>query len=257
MEAIALVCRERHALLAARAQPSPSACSAAASGFDGGVSTEGVRAISARVPSDGVVLRVQDACVTSEVFGSLKCDCRPQLDFSMALLFHVAAREGAIAAAAAAGAVAMGTVADIGGAGAVAAAAPSPSRVLGVIVYLLQEGRGVGLAAKVAAYALQEPSGGSLDTVDANRALGLPDDVREYGAVADVLADLGVGKGEGEGIYFLSNNPRKKEALAALGVHIKETLPCLVRPAGALAREYLRAKAERMGHDIPREVFQE
>jgi len=97
-----------------------------------------------------------------------------------------------------------------------------------------------------------------LDTVDANRALGLPDDQREYHAVGDILRDLGVLQGgeggcsaaapEGRPVYLLSNNPRKGEAL---GVPVERRLPCLVPPISDAAALYLKAKAQRMGHDIP------
>jgi GTP cyclohydrolase II len=206
------------------------------------------------LPAGAIVLRVQDQCLTGEVFSSVKCDCKGQLDHSLALLGRLAAGGGG------------------GGGGAIA----------GLLVYLLQEGRGVGLVMKVAAYALQEAAapgtaaaaagggGGGLDTVDANRALGLPDDAREYRAVADILGSLGLGgggagaggAGEGAGapppsppLFLLSNNPRKAEALGALGVRLAGRLPCLVPPVSALAEGYMKAKAERMAHDIPASFF--
>jgi GTP cyclohydrolase II len=198
------------------------------------------------LPAGAILLRVQDQCLTGEVFSSVKCDCKGQLDYSMALL-------GRLAAGGASGGATGG--------------------VAGLVVYLLQEGRGVGLAMKVAAYALQEaaaPAG--LDTVDANRALGLPDDAREYRAVADILGSLdlrdagacatGAAGGAAGGaaptappIYLLSNNPRKAEALGALGVPLAGRVPCLVAPLSALAENYLRVKAERMAHDIPSSFF--
>jgi GTP cyclohydrolase II len=145
-------------------------------------------------------------------------------------------------------AAALGT----GGAAAAAAAGAAegdPNEVIGLVVYLQQEGRGIGLAAKVAAYALQEGPGGEVgrgvDTVDANRALGLPDDSREYSAVGHILRDLGLGA---QPLYLLSNNPRKGEAL---GVPVERRLPCLVPPISDAAALYLKAKAQRMGHDIP------
>jgi GTP cyclohydrolase II len=119
---------------------------------DGGSTyTEPTAIISGQVEGlSKVVVRVHDACFTSEVLGSLKCDCREQLALSMEYIQN------------------------------------SPP---GMVIYLQQEGRGIGLANKIAAYALQERG---LDTVDANRALGLPDDCREYTAVRDILEDLGV-----------------------------------------------------------------
>ena len=206
---------------------------------------------------------------------------------------------------------------DAGSGGALVAPSPSPSPsdgtaaaaaslddIVGVIFYLLQEGRGIGIAAKVSAYALQEDEeeeegaaaaaveseagkqqvlGDSsaaaattarrrgLDTVDANRALGLPDDVREYGAVRDILADLQLLPPPPpplppqddlpltfpprRRLHLLTNNPRKVEQLTALGVHVAAREPCFALPSSPLAARYLRAKAERMGHDIPRRAF--
>ena len=231
--------------------------------------------------TDRVLLRVHDQCATSEVFGSLKCDCRQQLDASLEAM-HAAAVSAFDAAS----------------------AGSANSGIIGVLVYLPQEGRGIGLASKVAAYALQQsgadgPPGSAccdksvasgqargLDTVDANRALGLPDDSRHYGAVPRVLADLGIiverapdasaaasggaldlpraaaGLGrewalapDVRPLALLTNSPRKAELLAALGVPVAARLPCLVPAASAFAREYLRAKAQRMGHDIPERFF--
>lgn len=147
----------------------------------------------------GVAVRVHDECLTSEVLGSLKCDCKDQLDHALA---HIRAHDG-------------------------------------VVVYLRQEGRGIGLANKIAAYALQERG---LDTVDANRALGLPDDARRYHAAAAILADLGL-----RDIRLLTNNPRKLEQLRAEGVSIRERVP-VITATNVHSHGYVRAKAERMGH---------
>jgi 3,4-dihydroxy 2-butanone 4-phosphate synthase / GTP cyclohydrolase II len=147
----------------------------------------------------GVLVRVHDECLTSEVLGSLKCDCREQLE------------------------VALERIHDEGG----------------VVVYLRQEGRGIGLANKIAAYALQE---GGLDTVDANRALGLPDDARSYDAAADILADLGL-----EDIRLLTNNPRKIERLTALDVTVSERVPLVIK-GNRHSVGYLQTKRARMGH---------
>jgi GTP cyclohydrolase II len=108
------------------------------------------------------------------------------------------------------------------------------------VIYLQQEGRGIGLANKVAAYALQASCG--IDTVDANRALGLPDDVREYGAVRDILADLGV-----PAVRLLTNNPRKVSQLVALGVATTRQ-PLVVTAPSALAQAYVDTKVARMEH---------
>lgn len=147
----------------------------------------------------GVLVRVHDECLTSEVLGSLKCDCREQLEVAMD---RIREEEG-------------------------------------VVVYLRQEGRGIGLANKIAAYALQEEG---LDTVDANRALGLPDDARRYEAAAAILADLGL-----EDVRLLTNNPRKIERLSALGVTVRERVP-LVIGGNRHSHGYLQAKRIRMGH---------
>lgn len=147
-----------------------------------------------------VPVRVHDECLTSEVLGSLKCDCREQLDLSLRYI-----RDNAS----------------------------------GVVIYLRQEGRGIGLANKIAAYALQEQGH---DTVDANRLLGLPDDARRYDAAAAILRDLGV-----ESIQLMTNNPRKIEKLEALGVQITARIPILIAPTPHSAG-YLSAKSDRMGH---------
>lgn len=151
----------------------------------------------------GVLCRIHSECLTSEVFGSLKCDCREQL-------------EAAQAAVAAAGE--------------------------GVVLYLRQEGRGIGLANKIRAYGLQAKGH---DTVDANRLLELPDDAREYDCAAAMLQHLGV-----ESVRLMTNNPLKVEALAALGVTVEERVSTLIRP-NQHSRNYLEAKRLRMNHELP------
>jgi GTP cyclohydrolase II len=429
-DAIAMVARARHG---ASQQAQRAAADARASGQ-----------LPARVSSPpSALIRVQDQCMTSEIFGSLKCDCKQQLDHAM---HQVQARAGqlwsllcegragsaarhvsvsaktynsgssvdavddampapshdgtdsdsSIPATRSSGSVSSlatpGTqpvdgdsevdsnghvealprrttasacgsdkisVADVDGAVVASRADVSGDTIAGAVVYLMQEGRGIGLAAKVAAYALQEDTeeeddtewraggtgcgerghqgagdavvtaaapgthvsgptsstcnqctpggaaalpgrrrrGRGLDTVDANRALGLPDDVREYGAVVDVLADLGlllpsfpqsnndtapevvakvpltsqvlaaaadgpVGAQlgipiapDGPGLFLLTNNPRKLAVLRGLGVPLAGRVPCHVLPTSPLAANYLRAKAQRMGHDIPAHVY--
>lgn len=150
---------------------------------------------------ENVPLRVHDACFTSEVLGSLKCDCAEQLQLALA---HIQ-NEG-----------------------------------MGIVIYLQQEGRGIGLANKIAAYALQEKRG--LDTVDANRALGLPDDCREYSAVAAILSGLGV-----RSVRLVTNNPRKAILLQELSVVVTGRIPCLVQAQEFNAR-YLQTKGEKMDH---------
>jgi len=153
-----------------------------------------------RISGRDVPVRVHDQCVTSEVFGSQRCDCREQL--RMALEF--VAREG------------------------------------GIVIYLQQEGRGIGIANKVAAYALQDEG---FDTVDANLHLGLPEDCRQYGAVPSILDDLGI-----ESVQLLTNNPRKIERLRSLGVKISSTRPVVVPKSNPYNRRYLETKATRMDH---------
>ncbi len=149
------------------------------------------------------LVRVHSECITSEVFGSLKCDCKEQLDAAMAAV----ARAGA-----------------------------------GAILYLRQEGRGIGLANKIKAYALQSHGH---DTVDANRLLGLPDDARRYDVARDMLAHLGVGS-----VRLLTNNPAKVAALRRLGVRVVGTMPIVVAPTQYSAR-YLETKRDRMAHELP------
>lgn len=152
---------------------------------------------------EDVPVRVHDECFTSEVLGSLKCDCKQQLHFAM----DYVRRRGP-----------------------------------GAVIYLRQEGRGIGLANKIAAYALQEDGH---DTVDANRLLGLPDDVRRYDAAASILADLGIAS-----VRLMTNNPRKVHELEALGVRINGRIPVLTR-TNVHSAGYLEAKARRMGHLLP------
>ncbi|HCP46340.1 MAG TPA: GTP cyclohydrolase II [Deltaproteobacteria bacterium] len=154
-----------------------------------------------------VPVRVHDECFTSEVLGSLKCDCRDQLAFAMDYIRR---------------------------------------RGPGVVIYLRQEGRGIGLANKIAAYALQELGH---DTVDANRMLGLPDDIRRYDAAASILDDLGI-----RSVRLMTNNPRKVEELLRLGVEVTSCIPVLV-PATEESAGYLAAKALRMGHTLDPELF--
>jgi GTP cyclohydrolase II len=151
----------------------------------------------------GLLVRVHSECLTSEVFGSLKCDCKEQLDAAMAAI----ARAGE-----------------------------------GAILYLRQEGRGIGLANKIRAYALQSHGH---DTVDANRLLGLPDDARQYDAARDMLVHLGVAS-----IRLMTNNPSKVDALRELGVEVTARVPAIV-PANPHSARYLEAKRLRMEHDLP------
>ncbi len=148
-------------------------------------------------------VRIHSECMTSEVFGSLKCDCKEQLDAAMADV----ARRGA-----------------------------------GAVLYLRQEGRGIGLVNKIRAYDLQSRGA---DTVDANRLLGLPDDAREYHAAADMLAHFGV-----KSVELMTNNPAKVTALAKLGVEVAGRLPLVVAP-NPFSESYLETTRARMAHELP------
>jgi 3,4-dihydroxy 2-butanone 4-phosphate synthase / GTP cyclohydrolase II len=152
-----------------------------------------------------VLVRVHSECVTGEVFGSLRCDCGAQLQQAMRQISD----EGA-----------------------------------GAIVYLAQEGRGIGLLNKVRAYALQDTQG--LDTVDANLALGFAADLRDFGIGAQILADLGLSS-----IRLLTNNPRKLIGLDGHGLQVTGQLPIEVEPHPESER-YMLSKALRMGHRLER-----
>ena len=150
---------------------------------------------------DPVLVRVHSECLTGDAFGSLRCDCGPQLHRSMEIITE----EGR-----------------------------------GVIVYLRgHEGRGIGLAHKLRAYQLQEQG---LDTVEANEALGLPVDSRDYGIGSQILVDLGVTK-----MRLLTNNPTKYGGLSGFGLEITERVPLIIEPQAENAR-YLQTKATKMGH---------
>jgi 3,4-dihydroxy 2-butanone 4-phosphate synthase/GTP cyclohydrolase II len=147
-----------------------------------------------------VLVRVHSECLTGDVFGSKRCDCGNQL--------HAALEQ-------------------IDEAGS------------GVLVYMRQEGRGIGLAAKIHAYKLQEDG---LDTVEANEKLGYPGDLREYGLGAQILVDLGVKQ-----IRLLTNNPKKVVGLEGYGLEIVEQIP-IKAPANPHNRKYLETKREKLGH---------
>jgi len=151
-------------------------------------------------PGDEVLVRVHSECLTGDVFGSMRCDCGEQLQAAMEMV----AKEGK-----------------------------------GVIVYMHQEGRGIGLVNKVKAYELQELG---KDTVEANLELGFKEDLRDYGIGAQILVDLGVKK-----MRLLTNNPKKVVGLEGYGMTIVERVPIEMQPNKANVR-YLKTKKEKMGH---------
>lgn len=167
--------------------------------------TDHIAVVSGDLTEDASLVRVHSECLTGEAFGSLKCECGPQLD------------------------AALDAIEQDGG----------------VVIYMRgHEGRGIGLINKLRAYSLQERG---LDTVDANLALGLPADARDYAAAAGILADLGVDK-----VRLLTNNTDKVNQLRALGLDIVEQVPLLVG-VGANNHQYLATKRDRMGHIITAE----
>lgn len=149
-----------------------------------------------------ILVRVHSSCMTGDIFGSCRCDCGPQLHRSMEMI----EKEGK-----------------------------------GVIIYMNQEGRGIGLLNKLRAYKLQEEG---MDTVQANLELGFKMDQRDYGIGAQMLRDLGVSK-----MRLLSNNPKKRTGLVSYGLEIVENVPIEI-DANRHNKEYLRTKKEKMGHDL-------
>jgi 3,4-dihydroxy 2-butanone 4-phosphate synthase/GTP cyclohydrolase II len=150
--------------------------------------------------AENVPVRIHDQCFTSEVFRSKRCDCKEQLKLAL----HFVRENG------------------------------------GAIIYLQQEGRGIGLANKVAAYALQDVG---MDTVDSNIHLGFPEDCRQYGVVPAILKDMKI-----DSIQLITNNPRKVERLTDLGVKVSKTIPMVVEKANIYNRKYLQTKQDRMNH---------
>ncbi len=171
---------------------------------EGGAEKEHVAMVFGEIEGgENVPVRVHSECLTGEVLGSLKCDCKEQLDAALA---EVARRGG------------------------------------GAVLYLRQEGRGIGLANKIRAYALQSHGH---DTVDANRLLGLPDDARKYDVAADMLRYFGV-----QSVRLMTNNPEKVSALRALGIEVTSRMPVIVAP-NPFSAAYLETKRARMAHELP------
>jgi 3,4-dihydroxy 2-butanone 4-phosphate synthase/GTP cyclohydrolase II len=149
------------------------------------------------------MVRVHSTCLTGDVFHSARCDCGPQLDAAMERI----GTEGR-----------------------------------GVLLYLNQEGRGIGLANKIRAYELQDQG---LDTVEANERLGFKADQRDYGIGAQILGDLGV-----RTMRLLTNNPRKFIGLQGYGLAVAESIPLEITPVSEFSRKYLKTKKDKLGHRL-------
>jgi 3,4-dihydroxy 2-butanone 4-phosphate synthase/GTP cyclohydrolase II len=176
--------------------------------YDNRTGADHVAIVSGHPTGENVLVRLHSECITGEAFGSLKCECGPQLEYAMDQIN--ASADG------------------------------------GIVVYLRgQEGRGIGLLNKLKAYGLQETG---LDTVDANLALGLPSENREYGAAIAMLRDMGV-----KSVRLMTNNPAKGNSLIEAGIPVTEYVPVIVGIAAQNAG-YLETKRDRMGHMIPDEV---
>ena len=161
---------------------------------------EAVALVMGDVKSSPPLVRIHSQCLTGDVFHSLRCDCRQQIE------------------------MALGMIRDLGA---------------GIFIYEQQEGRGIGLMAKLQAYELQDTG---LDTVEANERLGFKADQRDFVLPGAILKALGVSR-----VRLLSNNPEKVEALEQAGVEVVERVPCEVE-ASQYAEEYLKTKKEKMGH---------
>lgn len=161
---------------------------------------EAVALVLGDLHSGAPLVRIHSQCLTGDVFGSLRCDCRQQLEMALSMI----AQQGA-----------------------------------GVLIYEQQEGRGIGLMAKLQAYSLQD---GGLDTVEANERLGFKADHREFQMPTEILKSLGIRQ-----LRLLSNNPDKVAALERAGIQVTERVPCEVA-LSPHAEDYLKTKKEKLGH---------
>jgi len=151
---------------------------------------------------ESILVRVHSSCMTGDIFGSCRCDCGPQLSKSMEIIEEAGK---------------------------------------GVILYMNQEGRGIGLINKLKAYKLQEEG---MDTVEANQALGFSSDQRDYGIGAQILRDLGVTK-----MKLLSNNPKKRSGIMGYGLEITENIPIEIA-SNSHNEKYLKTKKDKLGHEL-------
>ncbi len=161
---------------------------------------EAVALVMGEVHSGSPLVRIHSQCLTGDVFGSLRCDCRQQLEMGLSMI---------------------------------------ATNASGVLIYEQQEGRGIGLMAKLQAYALQDCG---FDTVEANERLGFRPDQRDFQMPVEILKALGIKK-----VRLLSNNPDKVAALEQAGIQVTERLPCEVAPTEH-TQEYLNTKRDKLGH---------
>jgi len=157
--------------------------------------------IKGDIKNKDVLVRVHSECLTGDVFHSARCDCSQQLDKALKMI----------------------------------------SEQGGVLLYLRQEGRGIGLLNKIKAYALQDEG---MDTVEANEKLGFKADARDYTVGVQILADLGIKR-----MKLVTNNPKKIEGLEKYGLEIVEKIPLIIKPTTS-NKKYLEAKKEKLGHDL-------